>query len=73
MFEMGIDVKNMTTDELKNAVKNLKHWIEQKETFADMWGRNTLNGMACVSDAHAHKNTLRDVFKELNCRISNHT
>jgi hypothetical protein len=68
---MGIDVKKMTTDELKNAVENQKHWINQKETFADMWGRNTLRGAACLSDAHAHKRRLEIIIKELSFRYYN--
>jgi len=67
---MNIDIKNMTTDELKNAVENITYWMHQKESFADMWGRNTINGMACISACIAYKQTLSKINNEL-CRNRN--
>lgn len=57
-------MEQLTNKEKQNAIDNINGWILQKESLAEMYGKNTWKGMTCMSDISVY-HTWLDKLKNI--------
>ena len=63
-----MNISELSNEELSNAVENLKHWINEKESLAECFGKGSIYGMHWRSSATQYKIKLNKIHNEIRKR-----